>query len=261
MTRTAPDPTLVARLRAAGCVFAEQEALLLASAATSPEVLEGLLARRLAGEPLEQVVGWADFAGVRVRVAPGVFVPRQRTALMVELAAGRLVPGDVVIDLGCGTGALAAAVAARVPGLEVYAVDIDPAAVDIARVNLPGASVACGDLFAPLPIGLRERVAVVLANLPYVPAGEVALMPREARDHEHAVALDGGADGLDPHRRMLTDVSGWLRPGGAVLTECGDRQVAALQRLVEAAGLATGLHTDPEIGAVVVSGVAGGVLR
>ena len=128
---------LVRRLRAAGCVFAEEEAGLLAEAATSAEELESLTARRAAGEPLEPLVGWVEFCGLRLAVAPGVFVPRQRTALLVDEVVALVRPGSVVVDLGCGVGAIAAAVLARVPGVEVYAVDVDPAAVACARRNLP----------------------------------------------------------------------------------------------------------------------------
>ena len=128
---------LVRRLRAAGCVFAEEEAALLAEAATSADELEALAARRAAGEPLEQLLGWVEFCGLRLAVAPGVFVPRQRTALLVDEVVALVRPGSVVVDLGCGVGAIAAAVLARVPGVEVYAVDVDPAAVACARRNLP----------------------------------------------------------------------------------------------------------------------------
>ena len=96
-----PDPALVARLRAAGCVYAEDEARLLAEATDDPRRREELVVRRVAGEPLEHLLGWVDFAGVRVRVGPGVFVPRQRTALLVDLAAAALAAGDVVLDLCC----------------------------------------------------------------------------------------------------------------------------------------------------------------
>src|SRR3546814_8978837 len=116
---TASEPVYesrVARLRAAGCVFAEEEAELLLVAASRPEPLEELLGRRVAGEPLELLLGWVDFAGVRVAVAPGVFVPRQRTAYVVELAAARLAAGSVVVDLCCGSGALGLALSSAVPG-------------------------------------------------------------------------------------------------------------------------------------------------
>ncbi len=228
---------LVARLRRAGCVFAEEEAAVLAGTADG-EALEGLVRRREAGEPLEYVVGWADFAGIRVVVAPGVFVPRRRSELLVRLAASVLVRGDVVVDLGCGTGALAAAVAARVEGLEVHAVDVDPDAVVCARRNLPGAHVVEGDLYRPLPPSLRGRVALVLANAPYVPSDRVSLLPAEARDHERRTALDGGPDGLDVVRRVVGEAPTWLRPGGRLLVETSARQAGAVCSLMGEAGLA-----------------------
>ncbi|MEP9384665.1 putative protein N(5)-glutamine methyltransferase [Nocardioides sp. KR10-350] len=248
-----PDPELVARLRAAGCVFAEDEAGLLQAEARSAEDLEAMAVRRVAGEPLELVLGWAELAGVRVRVAEGVFVPRQRSALLVRLAVE--VRPRVVVDLGCGTGALGAAVAARVPEAEVWAVDIDPAAVECARQNLPTERVLLGDLYAPLPGGLRGRVDVLLANAPYVPTDAVALMPPEARDHEHRVALDGGGDGLDVQRRVVEGAASWLRPGGVLLSECGRDQAAVLAGLMTAAGLDPTVRTDDEIGATAVAGV------
>jgi release factor glutamine methyltransferase len=245
--------SLVERLRAAGCVFAEEEAALLLEAASGAD-LEALVVRRVAGEPLELVLGWAEFCGLRVAVAPGVFVPRQRTALLVTTAAPLLSAGDVVLDLGCGTGAIAAALLARVPGLSAYAVDVDAAAVAVARRNLPSATVLEGDLYDPLPTTLRGRVAVVAANAPYVPTGDIALMPREAREHEHRVALDGGADGLDVQRRVIAAAPTWLRPGGHVLVETGRPQLAATGAAMRAAGLTPRVVEDQESGGLVVVG-------
>jgi release factor glutamine methyltransferase len=246
-------PGLVARLRAAGCVFAEEEAALLLDAADSPDALEALVARRVGGEPLETVLGWALFAGLRIACAPGVFVPRRRTELMVALAAERLAPRGTVLDLGCGTGAIAAAVTARVTGLEAWAVDVDPAAVDCARRNLPVDRVLLGDLYDPLPAGLRFDL--VLANAPYVPTAEIALMPPEAREHEHRVALDGGDDGLDVQRRAIARAPGRLAPGGAILVETGRRQAEATAALMRDAGLRASVDTDDEIGATVAVGI------
>ena len=182
----------MARLRAAGCVFAEEEAALLVAAAATPAELERLVGARVAGTPLELLLGYAEFCGLRVAVAPGVFVPRRRTALLVERAAALLRPGAVVVDLCCGTGAIGAALAARVAGLEVWAADVDPDAVACARGNLPPERVLEGDLYDALPDRLRGRVDVLVANAPYVPSGAIGLMPPEARDHEHRTALDGG---------------------------------------------------------------------
>jgi release factor glutamine methyltransferase len=172
-----PDP-LVARLRAAGCVFAEDEARLLRAAAGSPAELDELAARRVDGAPLEALLGWAEFCGLRIAVDPGVFVPRQRTAFLVAQAVRRAGPGAVVVDLCCGTGAIGAAIAAAVPGVEVHAADVDPAAVACARRNLP--RVYQGDLYAALPERLRGRVDLLVVNAPYVPTAAIATMPPEA---------------------------------------------------------------------------------
>src|SRR5262245_2221313 len=123
----------IVRLRAAGCVFAEDEAAVLGAAAADGSALAALGDRRALGEPLEQVVGYADFGGVRVRLRPGVFVPRVRSELLVRIAAEAARPGDVVVDLCCGSGALGLAVRHRRPGIELHAADVDPVAVACAR--------------------------------------------------------------------------------------------------------------------------------
>lgn len=247
-----PDE-VVAALRAAGCVFAEDEAALLLAA---PGPLESLLARRVAGEPLEQVLGWAAFDGLRIAVRPGVFVPRRRSESMVRLAAGGLPAGAVAVDLCCGSGALGAALRHRVPGIKLHAADADPAAVECARTNLPGTEVWQGDLWDALPARLRGRVSVALANAPYVPSESIALMPREARDHEPRGTLDGGPDGLDVHRRIAAAASDWLAPRGRLLIEVSDAQVPAAVRLFEDAGLLPEVHTDEDLDATVVIGIS-----
>ncbi|GAA4129865.1 putative protein N(5)-glutamine methyltransferase [Nocardioides fonticola] len=254
------DDPLTAALRSAGCVFAEEEAALLRAECRDPADLDARLARRVAGEPLEVVLGWAGFDGLRVPVAPGVFVPRRRSLLLVEVAATLARPGDVVLDLCCGTGALAAAVSGRRPDVEVWAADLDAAAVACARRHLPPERVLHGDLFAPLPPDLRSRVGVLICNAPYVPTAAIGAMPPEARDHEARHALDGGADGHEVHRRVLAEAGGWLRSDGVLLFECADTQAATLLALVDEAGLVPGRHeadseADSEAdGTVVVSG-------
>src|SRR6516165_7869779 len=228
--------SVVSRLRAAGCVFAEDEARLLTSAAGAPADLDAMVRRRVAGEPLEQVVGWAGFCGLRITVAPGVFVPRRRTEFLVREAVALARPGAVIVDLCCGAGAIGAALAAAVDRAEVHAADIDPAAVRCARQNLPGGHVYQGDLYAPLPAGLRGRVAVLAANVPYVPSEQIAFLPPEARAHEPRTALDGGADGLDTLRRVAAGAAGWLAPGGHLLSEISDRQVPRAEAALAAGG-------------------------
>ena len=244
------------RLRAAGCVFAEDEATLLHEAAHTDAELEALTARRVTGDPLEQILGWAEFCGLRIVVEPGVFVPRRRSELLVETAAALVRAGAVVVDLCCGTGALAAALAARVDVGEVHAVELDPAAVHCACVNLPGAHVHEGDLYDALPARLRGCVDVILANAPYVPTDAIAMMPREARDFEHRMALDGGADGLDVQRRVIAGALQWLAPTGFLLVETGEPQAPTTLALMQAAGFDARVETDDERGATVAIAVA-----
>jgi release factor glutamine methyltransferase len=265
---------VIVRLRAAGCVFAEDEARILVGAARTPAELDAMVGRRAGGEPLEYVVGWAEFRGLRILVAPGVFVPRPRSEFLVSVAVGLARSRDmagtpVIVDLCCGTGALGLAVAAELgragnlavpPTAELYAADLDPAAVACARRNVEpaGGQVYQGDLFGPLPSGLRGRIDVLICNAPYVPTTEIAFMPAEAREHEALMALDGGSDGLAVLRRVTADAGGWLAPGGVLLVETSERQAPAMAAAMTAAGLSAGVHTDDETGATVVTGVLAG---
>jgi release factor glutamine methyltransferase len=248
--------TIVERLRAAGCVFAEEEAELLLAEATDAADLEAKLARRVSGDPLEYVLGWAEFRGLRIAVEPSVFVPRTRSGLLVERAATGLAPGSTVVDLCCGSGAIGVALAAEVDDLELYATELDPAAVACARRNLTGPrqTVLAGDLFEPLPVRLRGRVDVIVANLPYVPTEQIALMPREAREHEARIALDGGPDGLDLHRRAAAAAPAWLVPGGRLLIETGRRQAPDTAEILAQNGFEPLIVTDDEIEGTAVIG-------
>jgi release factor glutamine methyltransferase len=300
---------LVAQLRAAGCAFAEDEARLLQEAAADDDRLRVLAGRRVAGEPLEHVLGWAEFCGLRIQVDPGVFRPRPRTEFLVEHAAilvradnsGAVVegPGDtvvrpgasgavvegpdateprpgvwatVVVDLCCGSGALGVALAtmlgrAEPPArdtdrgagsLELHAADLDPVAVACARRNVEplGGHVHLGDLFEALPADLRGRVDVLLANVPYVPTGDLGLMPAEARLHEPVGTLDGGQDGLEVLRRVAAEAPRWLAPGGHLLTEASSRQAEAAADVLSSAGLTPSVVTSEEHDATVVVGAA-----
>ncbi|WP_040790468.1 putative protein N(5)-glutamine methyltransferase [Nocardia paucivorans] len=251
---------VTARLRAAGCVFAEEEARLLLAAASSDEELDDLVARRAAGTPLEYLLGRVEFGGIRVGVRPGVFVPRQRTVFLVEEAASLLrgrSDRPTVVDLCCGSGALGLALLHTLARpMELVASDIDPVAVACARDNLVaiGARVYRGDLFDALPDELRGRVDVLLANTPYVPTRRITQLPVEARDHEPAIALDGGSDGLDVFRRVAAGAGAWLRPGGHVLIEVGVDQTAAAAAVLSEHGLAARMVHSPELEATVAIG-------
>jgi release factor glutamine methyltransferase len=269
-----PDQLVVARLRAAGCVFAEEEAEILGASAGTADELAALVTRRAAGEPLEQVVGWASFCGLRIDVDPGVFVPRRRSEFLVSVAAGAAPAAPVIVDLCCGTGALGLAVAvaagagesntaesntAESNTGELHAADLDPAAAACARRNVSrvGGRVYLGDLFRALPASVRGRVDVLICNAPYVPTTEIAFMPAEARDHEALMALDGGTDGLAILRRVADGAAGWLAPGGMLLVETSERQAPVMAAALDAGGLAARTWSDDESGATVVTGTRG----
>jgi release factor glutamine methyltransferase len=253
-----PPAGVVAALRGAGCVFAEQEAQLLLAAADGPAELARLVRARVAGTPLEYLVGWVEFDGLRIAVTDGVFVPRQRSRLLVRAAVGHLAgrPEPLVVELCCGCGAIGLAIAAAVPGVRLHAADIDPVAVGCARSNLApiGAAVYAGDLFAALPGRLRGAVDVLVANAPYVPTAAIALMPPEARDHEPGIALDGGPDGTRVLRRVIAGAVAWLAPDGVLLVEVGTSQIPLITTAFTAAGLAPQIVRDEELGATVALG-------
>jgi release factor glutamine methyltransferase len=241
----------------AGCVFAEDEAAVLLASARTPLELEQMVQQRVAGTPLEHIVGWAEFAGMRIAVDPGVFVPRRRTELLLRHAL-RVAPArPVVVELCCGSAALSLALASTLQEIELYATDIDPAAVRCASQNLTGlASAACiqGDLYESLPPSLAGRVNLLLANAPYVPTELIWLMPREARQYEPRVALDGGSDGLDVQRRIAAGASRWLAPDGHLLVETSRSQAAESVAIVERYGLRTQVVTSDELDATAVIG-------
>jgi release factor glutamine methyltransferase len=250
-----PPSDIVARLRNSGCVFAEDEARLLISAARTPAELTTMVDRRVGGEPLEYVLGWAEFCGLRIAVDPGVFVPRRRTEFLVTQAASVARPRVVVVDLCCGSGALGAALVADLGEVELHAADLDPAAVRCARRNVGArGQVYEGDLYEPLPATLRGRVDVLIANAPYVPTGEIGLLPAEARVHEARMSLDGGADGLAILRRVIAAAPVWLAPGGHLLFETSERQAPQIVEAVTRAGLISRVVSCDELNATVVIG-------
>ncbi|KQU56252.1 methylase [Rhodococcus sp. Leaf278] len=242
---------VVSALRAAGCVFAEEEAEVLVESASNPGELVEMLRRRIAGEPLEHVVGWVWFCGRRIAVEPGVFVPRRRTEFLVECAAA-LHP-SVLLDLCCGSGAIGLSV----PGvIELHAADVDAAAVECAERNLDavGGTVYRGDLFDALPQELHHRFDAIVVNAPYVPTGEIALMPREARLHEPHIALDGGVDGAHLHRRVAAQAHLWLAPHGSLLIETSALLANSTMQAFSEAGFVASTSQSETFDAVVVIG-------
>lgn len=215
------------QLRAAGCVFAEDEANILLRTAEG-EMLSELLVRRIAGEPLEQIVGWVEFAGSRLNVVPGVFVPRQRTTLLAELTIRALEeagPGARLLEAFCGVGPIASTVSRTVPSAQIHLSDHDRKALECTRANAgPEAHCHLTSCLAGLPEALAGGFNVISAVPPYVPDSAAQFLPREAIDHEAPTALFGGADGLDLVRRLISESPHWLAPGGALLIELGNGQ-------------------------------------
>jgi release factor glutamine methyltransferase len=209
-----------------------------------------MVARRAAGEPLQYVIGWAPFGPLRLRVGPGVFVPRPETETLADRAAaflrGRSRP-RVAVDVCTGSGAIACFLAAEAPGTRVLATELDPGALPWARANCErhGVELLAGDLDDPLPAELAGRVDVLCANVPYVPTAAIATLPTDVRDHEPRLSLDGGADGLDVLRRLVARAGRWLAPGGRLCCEIGEDQAATAAALLTAAGLAeVAVHQD-----------------
>ncbi|GIJ76964.1 release factor glutamine methyltransferase [Micromonospora phaseoli] len=262
----AEHDALVARLRRAGCVWADDEARLLVAAAGSPGALAGLVDRRVTGEPLEYLLGWAEFCGERIGVDPGVFVPRARTALLVSAAAAVTGPAATVVELCCGSGAVTRVLARRLAAPRLLAaVDLDPMAVACARRNLAALAVPvfAGDLFDPLPAAWHGGLDLVVANAPYVPTAAIALMPPESRGYEPPAALDGGPDGLAVLRRVAAGASSWLAPGGHLVVEVGQSQVDEFRTVLTGAGLVPTVVRDDDLDATAMtacrrSAVAGG---
>lgn len=248
--------SVVTRLRAAGCVFAEEEAQWLVEEAKSTSHLNAMVEQRVAGFPLEQVIGWAEFCGHRIVVEPGVFVPRRRTELLVQEAAKLTLEGDTVVDLCCGTGAVGAVLAAIHKGITLYGADLDPVAVHCALRNLQkvGGRVFEGNLFEPLPPELLDRINLLAVNAPYVPTHAIERLPKEAQLYEARLALDGGIDGLDIQRLVAAAAPLWLAPGGYVLVETSEQQMELTVQILKDNGLQTSVARCEQLEATVVIG-------
>jgi release factor glutamine methyltransferase len=205
---------------------------------------EAMVARRAAGEPVQLIKGFAVFRGLEILVRPGVFVPRDSTELLAEQAVRRLRGRrrPVAVDLACGGGTVALAMADEVPTATVYGTDISPEAVRVARLNASRLEIAnarfrVGDLFDPLPSSLRGTVDVITLHPPYVAADEIRELPEEIRRFEPAHTLtDRSADGLGLLGRAAVGSGAWLRRGGWLLVEVSPDRSRAVAKVLRHQG-------------------------
>lgn len=248
--------SVIQRLKMAGCVFAEEEAQLLISEAETLDELFKMVDKRVLGLPIEHILGWADFCGIRIDIATGVFVPRRRTEFLVEKAADCIFQGGIVVDLCCGSGAVGVAIAKAVGCINLYATDIDPIAVQCAQRNISkiNGQVYEGDLYNPLPVKIRRRVDMIVANAPYVPTESIKFLPQDFRNHESRIALDGGDDGLSIQRRVVSESSVWLAQGGHILVETSKLQAHRTIEIFTQNGFSTRLEYNAELDAYIVIG-------
>ena len=218
------------------------------------DAFRAAVARRSAREPLQLILGHVGFRELVLHTAPGVFIPRVETELVAGVAidAARAAVarrGNArAVDLCTGSGAIAAALASEVPGATVWAVELDPRALELAARNLAGRGVTlvAGDAAAALP-ELDGTVDVVVANPPYVPPDGVPRDP-EVRDWDPAIALYGGGDdGLAMPRAILARAAGLLRPGGVLVMEHADVQGVAVREEVDALAVFEAVTTLPDL--------------
>jgi release factor glutamine methyltransferase len=223
----------VLALRAAGCIHAEDEAAVIWETYGDGSARASAVADRASGRPLEQVVGWSAFGPVRVALSPGVFVPRRRAEAILAPAVAQKPDARIVVDLGCGAGALAASLAVLLPSADVHGVDIDETALACAR-RTGGFHVHHGSWWGGLPPGLEGRVDLAVAYLPHVPTAQLGNIHPDFRSNEPALSVDGGPDGLHPLREVLAGADAWLAPGGAFVTllSCGQASTTGLDLLV-----------------------------
>lgn len=215
-------------LREAGIENAAREARWLLEAAPDESSALELARRRADGEPLQYLTGIAGFRRLELKVGPGVLVPRPESEIVTQRAIDRLPRGGILVDIGTGSGAMALAVADERSDATVYATEISQDAMRWARINrdalAPQVELLVGDLFDALPIELKGRIDVLASNPPYIGEREREGLPKDVVDHEPGVAVFGGEDGLDIIRRLLTEASDWIKPGGWIVLEISSWQ-------------------------------------
>lgn len=236
-------------MRAGGIESPEAEARWITEAAGGRDV-EELVRRRLAGEPLQYVLGTAAFRRLELKVGPGVFIPRPETEVVAERALGRLPTGGTLVDLCTGSGAIALAVADERPDALVIATELSPAAARWATSNRDSSGlrveICRGDLFDALPPDLAGRVDVVVSNPPYVDPAERSALPRDVVDHEPEEALFAPGAGTSVIERITREAPAWLREDGWLVLEIGETQGDAVQAILESRGFA-GVSIAPDL--------------
>ncbi len=222
-------------LSEAGCIAAGEEAdELIQAAAGNAALLDDMVTRRTGGEPVAWLTGSITFCGIRLHVAPGVYVPRRQSEPLAQRAAMLLPSEGVAVDLCTGAGAIAAVMGKAVPSAKVLATELDDDAVRCARRN--GVEVFEGHLDEPLPRDLEHRVDVLTAVVPYVPTAALRLLPRDVQAFEPLLALDGGPDGTDLLREVARRSTRWLHRGGWLLLELGGDQAEPMERFLRDLG-------------------------
>jgi release factor glutamine methyltransferase len=195
-----------------------------------------LIKRRLGGEPVAYLIGKREFRSLELSVDERVLIPRPETETVVEAALARLPKAGRLVDVGTGSGAIALAIKAARPDVRVLAIDLSPAAADVARANVSRlgleVEVRVGDLLAQAD----GSFDVIVSNPPYIPSGELAALPPEVQ-REPRQALDGGPSGLEVVANLVTQARDRLPPGGALVVEVGAGQAAKVAHLFVAAGL------------------------
>jgi len=189
------------------------------------------LHERLKGKPTQYITGRQEFYGRDFRVTPDVLIPRPETEHLVEAAIARIQPGDVIVDVGTGSGAIAITLALETRA-RVFATDISAAALSVARAQRSSSDVRF--LLSDLVDAFRDhRVDVLVSNPPYVPRTDEPGLQREVRDHEPHVALFGGPTGLEMYQRLITDAARVLRPSGWLLLELGYNSLDPVRAMLE----------------------------
>ena len=209
----------------------------------------GLIDRRAAGEPLQYILGSQEFMGLNFAVNPSVLIPRQDTETLVELAlkrAGEKKRSLSILDMCCGSGAIAVSMAHFLQKAKITACDISPEALEVARGNAARNGLNGriefreSDLFfmtkRKKTVRIKDSFDMILSNPPYIPTQDIDTLQTEVRDHEPIKALDGGSDGLDFYRRIAEDAFGSLKKDGLMFLEIGCDQAEAVTSLLSGAG-------------------------